>query len=90
MIITLFVLTGCNSSTIKTVEIGPERVECVGAFGPRDCILMDGELFYDIIEGFNYEEGYKYIIKVKIEDVKNPPLDGSSNKYTLVEIISKE
>jgi hypothetical protein len=43
----------------------------------------------DFIEGFNYEWGYVYELSVKKTQIKNPPADGSSVKYTLVKEISK-
>lgn len=46
--------------------------------------------FYSDIEGFNYEPGYIYNLSVATERIDNPPADGSSIKYTLQEIISKE
>lgn len=73
----------------RIMEIGPEKVDCVGV-GPRECLVVDGEYFYSVIGGFEYEEGYTYSIKVGVEDVENPPADGSSLKYTLIKIISKE
>ncbi len=50
----------------------------------------DWSLFYDEIEGFQYEEGYVYAIKVRIEEVENPPADASALRYILVEVLSKE
>jgi len=44
--------------------------------------------FYNTIEGFDYQPGYTYDIKVVVEQVDNPPADGSSLKYTLQEIKS--
>ncbi|MBK5192246.1 MAG: DUF4377 domain-containing protein [Flavobacteriaceae bacterium] len=41
--------------------------------------------FYNTIEGFDYQPGYIYDIKVVVEQVDNPPADGSSLKYTLQE-----
>jgi len=79
---------------IKTLFIGPELVDCEGA-GPQKCMLVkespDGEygLFYDQIEGFDYEEGYEYEIVVEVTKVENPPADASSLKYSLVEVVSK-
>lgn len=45
--------------------------------------------FYTNINGFDYEPGYEYVLKVNAEDIPNPPADGSSVKYTLVEQVSK-
>ena len=41
------------------------------------------------IEGFNFEAGYEYRLKVKKTHLSNPPADGSSIIYTLLEILSK-
>ena len=49
-----------------------------------------GAFFYDEIAGFQYEEGYVYTLKVRVVYVENPPADGSSGSYALVEIVSKE
>jgi len=42
------------------------------------------------IEGFEYEEGFEYTLRVRIEPIKNPPMDASSEKYILLEVLSKE
>lgn len=79
---------------IKTVFIGPEQVECEGA-GPQLCYLYkenpsdDWLLFYDQINGFDYEEGYNYELLVAESRVENPPADGSSTMLTLVEVVNK-
>jgi len=41
------------------------------------------------IQGFSYEKGYEYLLKVKSTKIKNPPMDGASVIYTLIEVISK-
>lgn len=41
------------------------------------------------IQGFAYEEGYKYVIKVSIARIKNPTEDGYVDSYKLIELISK-
>lgn len=46
--------------------------------------------FYDEIEGFDYELGYIYDLKVRKVEVENPPMDGSSIRYILVNVRSKE
>ncbi|MDD7887288.1 DUF4377 domain-containing protein [Flavivirga sp. 57AJ16] len=46
--------------------------------------------FYNSIEGFNYQPGFIYDVRVIVEQVDNPPADGSSLKYTLQEIISAQ
>ena len=46
--------------------------------------------FSTTIEGFTYEPGSIYNLLVKIETIDNPPADGSSLKYTLIEVESTE
>ncbi len=58
-------------------------------------IKKEGESSWTIIpltgiEGFNYEEGFNYCLKVEIIHLVNPPKDESNVKYKLVEIISKK
>lgn len=88
-------LAGCSDSTDTTrLWIGPERVQCEGV-APMMCLqvaeIEDGnyQLFYDTIEGFDYQEGTSYVIDVSITDMENPPADASSLQYTLVEIVEE-
>lgn len=46
--------------------------------------------FYSNIQGFNYEPGTIYNLSVKVEPIDKPPLDGSSEKYTLLKVISTQ
>ncbi len=46
--------------------------------------------FYSNIEGFNYEPGTIYNLSIKTEAIDNPPADGPSLKYTLLEIKSTQ
>lgn len=74
--------------------VNSQTKECSGV-GPMTCLQVrttedqDWQLFYQKIEGFDYEPGYQYQLQVKKETVENPPADSSSIKYTLVKIISK-
>ena len=88
-------LSGCSESTDTTrLWIGPERVECEGV-APMMCLQVaqsedgDYQLFYDTIEGFDYQEGTSYVIDVSITEVEDPPADASSLQYTLVEIVEE-
>lgn len=93
------VLTACaptgGSSTGTTLYVGPYQVPCTGV-APQMCMLTredpkdDWTLFYDQIEGFEYEPGYQYELLVQKQEVENPPADASSIRWTLLEIVSKE
>lgn len=45
--------------------------------------------YYNDIEGFKYEEGYEYEILVNKKVIENPPADGPSFVYKLVNVVKK-
>lgn len=79
---------------VKTIYVGPQLVDCVGV-APQQCLLVKEDpqaeytLHYFPIEGFDYEEGYEYELRIREEAIESPPADGSSIKWTLVEEVSK-
>lgn len=96
----LFAMTQCTTTAgvsaadEKTFIVGPETADCTGV-APMKCLQVKEKAsenwtnFYTNIEGFVYEPGYEYVLKVKTEKIANPPADGSSIKYTLVKQVSK-
>ncbi|MFD1315397.1 DUF4377 domain-containing protein [Namhaeicola litoreus] len=82
------------SAKTKTFYVADHLVDCVGV-APQKCMLIREKQtdpwsnFYGRIDGFDYEEGFEYLIKVKETKIKNPPADGSSLKYTLIEVLRK-
>ena len=85
--------TSSNNSKM-IVTIGPELQDCFGV-GPMKCMLVDGKLFYDQIQGFSHKNGVTSTIEVAREQYCDPnvlnscPQDGSSYKYQLVRLISE-
>ena len=84
-----------GESEVNTVIVGPELKDCVGV-APMKCMVVNGELFYDEIEGFTYEEGYDYYLVIQRFDPwggKEPPQDASRygyrHGYRLVSVMSK-
>lgn len=79
---------------IQTLYVGPQLVPCTGV-APMECMQVrdtpDGEYenFFNSIEGFEFEPGYEYELRVMVEEIDNPPADGSSLRYSLVEIVSQ-
>ena len=67
----------------KTIYIGSTMVPCEGE-ASQMCLQVKenpmGEYtyFYDQIVGFDYEEGYEYVIKIREETVDDPPAGASS------------
>ncbi|PID87281.1 MAG: hypothetical protein CSB13_00225 [Chloroflexi bacterium] len=83
-----------GSGEMVTMYVGSEFVDCEGE-GPQTCMLIkyspdeEYQLFYNGIDGFTFEPGYEYELKVRVTPVENPPADGSSLRYTLVEQVNK-
>ena len=91
----------CGNSKNKAMDTIPFRVNslrvpCEGV-APMECLEIrrgdsdTWELFYSKIEGFEYEEGYLYRIRVREEklDPSQVPADASSIRYTLVAVEEK-
>ena len=61
-------IVACQDDTkIMEVTVGPELVDCVGS-APMKCMEVDGQLFYESIEGFTHEGGYTYKLKIEQYD----------------------
>ena len=74
------------------VIVGPELKDCVGV-GPRKCMIVNGEFFYDSIDGFEFEPGYEYKLRIERYNAypgrDEPPADASMYGYRLIETIEK-
>ena len=83
-----------GGSAGKTLYVGPYQVDCVGV-APQKCLLVrekptdDWTYFYDQIQGFEYEPGFEYELRIMEERVENPPADASSLRWTLLEVVAK-
>ena len=81
-----------SSGSGQRLWIRSETVDCVGEAAQK-CLLVretaDGpeEYFYDTIDGFDYVPGFTYVIDVEITEIDDPPADGSSLAYRLIEIV---
>lgn len=86
-------LAGCAAE--ETMFIEHYRSPCYGV-GPRLCTVKsdtgDGprEFMYEGIHGFAAEWGHRYRLRVEVSHVSDPPADGSSSRYDLVEVVSDE
>jgi hypothetical protein len=95
----LCVTASCSSITqpgerLLTLEVAEQRVACVGTV-PQQCLQVrersdaPWQLFYDGIDGFTYEPGFRYVLRVAERRIPDPPADGSSLAYRLLGIVSK-
>ena len=81
----------------EIITIGPYTETCQG-FHPVDqqCYLefnaesQEWEFFYENIQGFDFEPGFIWTLKVRLEDRGAGIQDVGRYAYHLVEIISKE
>jgi heat shock protein HslJ len=80
----------------KVIWIGPEKKDCVAGVMKTQCLQYktssQGQWFnfYGQIEGFDWEAGKAYRLKVREEKIANPPADASSIKTSLVEVLSSQ
>jgi hypothetical protein len=100
-VLTLLLLlagSACDKSVepeMLTLQIDSRYQDCVGV-GPMKCLRVkendasNWQLFYGAIEGFTYEPGYSYTVQVSRETISDPPADGSSYRYKLLQIVSQQ
>lgn len=88
-------LSGFAQETIK-LKVKENKVPCVGV-APMECLQVkegstkDWTYFYDSIEGFEYEPGFTYKLKVeKTNKSDNLPADASAYNYKLKKVLSKK
>jgi len=96
-------LSNCDSTNSIQEEniywVNSAKLDCTGV-GKMSCLQIQKgnivdlnkkwDLFYSQIEGFEYQPGFIYKLKVKEVTIENPPADASSIKYTLIEILEKK
>lgn len=106
LILTVAILTASCSAQKFTASkpqiywVNSLKVSCTGV-APMKCLQVQKNEtiekekwhnFYGYIDGFKFETGYIYKISVTEEkiDPSKVPADGSSIKYTLVEVLEKK
>ena len=83
-----------DKENTKIITIGPYTETCYG-FIEQQCYLefneerQRWEFFYEDIRGFDFEPGYIYKLKVRLEDRGTEIQDVGRYAYHLVEVISK-
>jgi hypothetical protein len=88
--------TAAPAASGERLHVDAELVDCEGGAGPMKCMRTRGSeseewsLFYDAIEGFTHEAGHRYELRVEKVTSANPPADGASFRYRLLEIVRKQ
>lgn len=88
-------LVGLSGPGRRTLVVQHHRAECQGV-ALSLCLLVrePGDtnfgFFYGSIEGFVYQWGYLYTLKVDERRIENPPVDGSSIRTVLRTVMARE
>jgi membrane-bound inhibitor of C-type lysozyme len=78
-----------KNTSEMTVTVSPQKRDCMGV-GPMECLVVDGNNWYSDIEGFDFEAGYEYELKIKKTARPEPiPADASAFTYELIEVLAK-
>ena len=89
-------IIGCGRDEhIETLIIGPYRAECP-SFSGSDCYLEFNEesqewhFFYEGIQGFDFEPGFIWTLKVSLHEREEGIQDVGRYEYRLIEVLDKE
>ena len=80
--------------SVLQLEVAPQKVACVGE-AQQECLQVrepgssQWRYFYDEIEGFTFVAGSTYVLRVERITIHNPPADGSSARWRLLEVVSR-
>ncbi len=75
-------LSNAGTGDIEVFNIAANTAECVGV-APMRCLVVNGDLFYDDIEGYDHVEGESARICVFRTSRPEPiPADASAFEYT--------
>jgi len=75
--------------------VAPYRADCVGPL-EQQCLLVSSdpdeawEYLFDGIDGFAFEPGYTWKLRVRRFQLADPPADGSVYRLVLVEVLEKK
>ena len=90
------VIIGCGRDAHEEILIiGPYKTTCVGAF-EQECYLefnaesQQWEFFYEGIQGFDFEPGFIWTLKVSLHEREEGIQDVGRYAYRLVAVIDKE
>jgi hypothetical protein len=84
----------CGDTHEHDAVILPSLTPCTG-LGSEMCLQVaeDGgapSVFYDGIEGFTFQWGTEATVRYSVEEIDDPPQDGSSLRYRLEQTINTE
>lgn len=92
----LLILSACAGDSLKqaVVHVDAQPAVCMGE-GQHLCLRVrhsgeqEWEWHYGGIQGFSYTWGSVYTLAYVENEIKNPPADGSSIEWLLLDVISR-
>ena len=81
-------LSAQDKVSIKTIKIDPIKHLSYGAFF-KSLTLNSPDCSIEYLDGFDFEWGNEYQLKLKEITLAEPPMDGSSIEFELIKVISK-
>ena len=84
-----------GTEEVVVLEVAPERAPCRGE-AEQQCLMVrtspdePWQYFYGAIEGFTWEKGYQYRLRVGRRATGETIADASTWAYRLLEVLSKE
>ncbi|GAB2500104.1 DUF4377 domain-containing protein [Arenimonas alkanexedens] len=81
-----------TESRERIVQIAGQRAPCTGV-AQQLCLQVrtqpgaPWELHYGDIQGFDWKMGVEYVLRVRETTVARPPADGSSLRWSLIEVL---
>jgi hypothetical protein len=97
----LLAVAGCRADTltapdprVHVMEIAPAPLPCVAIYtSPCLSVRFDSDkdwyVFHERIEGFTYEAGYRYLLRVEVSEIPNPAADGGPITWRLLAVLAK-
>ena len=85
----------CTAACSTLLYVAPKKVDCIGTSDEK-CYLIRRSatgnwiMHYQEIEGFEYELGFSYKLKVRKENIKNPLAEGSTIRYILIKVLEQK
>lgn len=78
----------------RIVQIAGQRAPCTGVaeglcLQYRDQPGSPWQFLYGEIEGFEWQVGVEYVLRIREYTVPNPPADGSSRRWMLLEVLDR-
>jgi heat shock protein HslJ len=85
---------GSRPDVERVIYVDAQTASCWGV-APRQCLRIRENpsdpwmVLYTPIDGFDYEPGYSYRLRIAERTIANPPADGSSRQLVLLEVLEQ-